>query len=471
MLKRVRVRLTLWYVTLFGLLLAAFSIFVYIVLSRTLHEKLDQSLLNAASVVAAGFNSEAAEADDGAVSSAAQALNEIRMPGVYLAIFDGDQPLASSFDQDDPISIPKDMLSDAYADGRTSFRTLEHYRWDGARAVVTVSHTKGKDYLIAAAEPLHDLAQQLESIRNVFYFGFPVSLLIATCGGFILAKKSLAAVVIMSNQAEQISSRNLNERLKVTNKGDELGHLARVFNDLLSRLDQSFESMRAFMADASHELRTPLSIIRGEADVALSQERDASEYREALATIQDEARRLSRVVDDMMALARADAGQRPLRVQEFYLNDLVEECCKAARVLALHEGVSLTLEPSSDIPYQGDEDLLRRMILNLLDNATKYTPSGGSVSVKLEREPANIKITVSDTGIGIPVESAPHVFERFFRVDSARSRAEGGSGLGLAIAKWVAEAHEGSIGVNSALGAGSTFTVRLPGQRPTNEPG
>jgi signal transduction histidine kinase len=159
--------------------------------------------------------------------------------------------------------------------------------------------------------------------------------------------------------------------------------------------------MREFIADASHELRTPLSIIRGEAEVALSQDRNSAEYTDALAIIQDEAKRLSRFVDDMMALARADAGQRQLQIDEFYLNDLVEECCKASTVLAV-KGVSLTLQPAADIAFRGDEDLLRRMLLNLLDNAIKYTPSGGSVTVALACEPASVKIIVSDTGIGIP---------------------------------------------------------------------
>src|SRR4030095_16603066 len=157
----------------------------------------------------------------------------------------------------------------------------------------------------------------------------------------------------------------------------------------------------------------PLSIIRGEADVALSQDRDVAEYRDALATIQDEAKRRSRIVDDMMALARADAGERPLQIQEVYFDDLVGECVRAARVLALHEGVSLSREPAPDIAYRGDEDLLRRMLLNLLDNATKYTPSGGSISVRIILESGTIRIVVSDTGIGIPAESANRVFERF----------------------------------------------------------
>jgi signal transduction histidine kinase len=151
-----------------------------------------------------------------------------------------------------------------------------------------------------------------------------------------------------------------------------------------------------------------------------------------------------------------------MRIEEFYFNDLVEECCKAATVLTVRKGVSLNIEPSPDIPFTGDEDLLRRMLLNLLDNAIKYTPAGGSVSVELRTEPGALQLAVSDTGVGIPAVDVPHVFERFYRVDKARSRADGGTGLGLAIAKWVVEAHKGSIEVTSTPDRGSRFTVTFP---------
>jgi heavy metal sensor kinase len=461
MFNSVRVRLTLWYVAVFGLVLAGFSVFVYLVLSQSLYARLDQSLSRAAEVVAGELRSEIVEHNGDASAGAVQTLTELHLPGTLVAMFDGQRLLASNF-EDDRLS-PDELLTATPPQTQIVFHTVKAYGPQGTRVAMISAEAGGKGYLVAVAEPLGNLMEQLRSIRRIFYIGFPVSLLVAGIGGFILARKSLAPVVAMSIQAERISARNLHERLQIGNKHDELGHLGRVFNDLLCRLDGSFESMREFIADASHELRTPLSIIRGESDVALSQERDSREYSDALTIIQDEAKRLSRIVDDMMALARADAGQRQLQLQEFYLNDLVEECCRAATVLTVREGISLTLAPTADIPFRGDEELLRRMLLNLLDNAIKYTPSGGSVSVELVREPANVKIVVSDNGIGIPADDAPHVFERFYRVEKARSRADGGSGLGLAIAKWVVEAHGGTIDLKSDPGQGSKFTVSLPG--------
>ncbi|HEY7547548.1 MAG TPA: ATP-binding protein, partial [Blastocatellia bacterium] len=317
-------------------------------------------------------------------------------------------------------------------------------------------------FIVLLTMPMRDLAAEIKTIKRTIYLWLPVTLIVAGIGGFLLAGKSLSPVVAMSEQAARISSTNLHDRLKVKNSRDELGRLARVFNDLLSRLDQSFDRLLTFMADASHELRTPLAVIRGEADVALSQDRDSDEYKEALTVIQDEAARLSHIVNDMLSLARADAGQSPLNREEFYLNDLVDECCKSARILASSKGITIRSTPSTDMAFRGDQEMLRRLMMNLLDNAIKYTPLGGSVEVRVKQRPGEAEIEVSDTGIGIETEAAARVFERFYRADKARSRAEGGSGLGLSIAKWAAEAHGGSIHLTSQPGRGSTFTVRLP---------
>jgi heavy metal sensor kinase len=461
MIKTVRVRITFWYVTVFGLLLAAFSAFVYGVLAQNLYARLDQSVTETADVVVGEFKSEIDE-NGGAIDiSAKQALAELQIRGVYLAILDDQGNLLAS--NRDGSQLPAASYS-SFQNGGTEPRLLTINGVDdsGVRFAILSASSGGRAYLIAAGQSQRHVNDQLRSIRRTFYLGFPASLLIAAIGGFLLARKSLAPVVAMANQVDLISAHNLHERLTVGKQNDELQHLARVFNELLTRLDGSFEEMRGFVADASHELRTPLAIIRGEADVALSDDREPAEYRDALVIIQDEAKRVSRIVDDMMALARADAGQRQLRVEEFYLNDLVEECCKAATVLTVSRGVSLTTVPTPDISFRGDQDLLRRMLLNLLDNAIKYTPNGGSVSVGVECEQDRVKIIVADTGIGIAASHAERVFDRFYRVDKSRSRADGGTGLGLAIAKWVAEAHNGSIELSSQPGQGSTFTVSFP---------
>jgi signal transduction histidine kinase len=220
--------------------------------------------------------------------------------------------------------------------------------------------------------------------------------------------------------------------------------------------------MRRFVADASHELRTPLSVIRGEADVALARDRGAAEYRQSLGVILDESRRLSRLVEDLLNLARADSGHVRLERSEFYLNDLVAECCRSMRALAEARGVTLECEPAPDTAFRGDEELLRRLVLNLLDNAIRYTPAGGKVTAALEANGAGARLRIADTGIGISETALPRVFDRFYRADEARSRQDGGFGLGLAIVQWIAESHGGAVEAASRPGSGSTFTVTLP---------
>jgi heavy metal sensor kinase len=314
---------------------------------------------------------------------------------------------------------------------------------------------------VLAAESLHSIQEELGVVRRVLYLGLPLVLLIAGAGGFLLASKNLAPVRWMAEQARKITDKNLHERLEIGAANEELAMLADSFNELLSRLDRSFETMRRFVADASHELRTPIAVIRGEADVALDHDRSPSEYRESLAIIQDEARRLTRLIDDLLNLARADAGRVNLHVEEFYLNDILAECCRSMQGRADAKRIELECRSPEDVGYRGDQELIRRLVLNLLENAIRYTPEGGRVRVSLEDSAGELRIQVADTGAGIPPEAAPHVFERFYRGDQARSRQNGGFGLGLSIVKWIAESHKGSVELSSQPGLGSTFTVLL----------
>jgi signal transduction histidine kinase len=205
-----------------------------------------------------------------------------------------------------------------------------------------------------------------------------------------------------------------------------------------------------------------LAVIRSEADVALSHERSTAEYKESLGVIQEESRRLSRLVDDLLNLARADAGHAQLHVEQLYLNDLLSECCRSVQPLAAARNIELECRSCEDVAVQGDEELLRRMMVNLLDNAIRYTPPGGRVSATIEAQGPDVRIRVADTGVGIAPDATGRVFERFYRADKVRNRQQGGFGLGLAIVKWIAESHHGAVDLTSQPGQGSTFTVRLP---------
>lgn len=469
MFNSVRVRLTFWYVLIFAVLLTAFSALLYQLLARDLHQHLDQSVINDVRTAAAGFQGQMLENQNDAVVATAHTLIEFRPHNTYLAVMTATRQLGANYYDEmsmpiaDPVlqePIATAWLQEAKAKQSPVLQTIKGFGTAGGR--LAAMQIPDSDYFIVVAQSQEEMQAHLAAMRRIFYFSLPLMLLIAGLAGFLLARKSLAPVAAMTEQVETINAHNLHERLQVSNQHDELGRLANVFNALLERVNRSFASLREFTADASHELRTPLAIIRGEADVALSQPRTSVEYQETLAIVRDEARRLSRIVDDMLALARADAGGHQLNREELYLNDLVEECCRSVQTLAAHKNIAVHCEALPDIEYCGDEELLRRMILNLLDNAIKYTAFGGNVRVELDETPSHITLSVIDNGIGIPAEAAAQVFDRFYRVDKARSRAEGGSGLGLPIVKWVAEAHQGTVRLQSHPGQGSEFIVELP---------
>jgi heavy metal sensor kinase len=461
MFNSIRVRLTLWYLLAFGALLAGFSTYVYSALSQDLNRQFDVSLLRTARSMANYF-AEFVERKNVA-AGARETVLELQLERLGTAIFREDELLAASAPDTVAAVASTNVLVASKAASRTSrepvFATDSR---SGKRLVAVTAALDGVNYEIVVLEPLAELRGQLARMGRIIFVGLPAALILAVGGGFLLARKSLQPVVTISEQAARISASNLDERLNIANPKDELGKLAGVINSLLSRLETSFRIMREFMADASHELRTPLAIIHGESEVSLSRDGTTSDYRGSLAVIHKQSNRMARIVSDMLALARADAGKQQLMVEELYLNDLVEECCRAAQALAVPKGVQLTYESSEDVSFRGNEELLKRMAVNLLDNAINYTPSGGCVSVKLASEPARIRLIVTDTGIGIPPECVERVFDRFYRVDESRTRADGGSGLGLSIVKLAAESHQGSVDLISEVGHGSTFTVSLP---------
>lgn len=461
MINSFRFRLTLWYLLFFSVLFVLFSLFLHGVLARSLEHRLDEALAVEANTTAAMLQDEFDEMQGNLRRASAEAVSGMRLNGSLVAILSGNRVLAAST----PLPQPQvDFIAARIALNRTADLTIAvpQVGHNGARAAVRRAAVGGQEYQVVALQSRDELVEDLAVLRRVTLLALPLVILLAGFGGYWLASRTLAPLGWIAEQAHRITHSNLHTGLDIGDAADELAVLAASFNALLARLDLSFESMRRFVADASHELRTPLSIIRGEADVALSHDRSGAEYRQSLAIILDESRRLSRLVDDLLNLARADAGRVKLQSEEFYLNDLLAECCRSAQSLAAARGIALECRPAGDAPFRGDEELLRRLVMNLLDNAIRYTLPGGRVSAALEAEESRFRIRIADTGVGISPDAAPHVFERFYRADTARSRQDGGFGLGLAIVKWIAESHHGEVAVATAPGAGSTFTVTLP---------
>jgi heavy metal sensor kinase len=306
------------------------------------------------------------------------------------------------------------------------------------------------------------LRRTQHEMADVFRLALPVAALLAAIGGWFLARRSLAPVAEMAARAGAISAASLSQRLPVINPHDEIGRLGTMFNATLERLEGAFQELRRFAADASHELRTPLTALRAEGEVALRNARDAGELRQSIGAMLEEAQRLQDLVDSLLILARAEAHAVPLQREPVSLGVLTREAVKSLRVLAEEKRQSLEVRVGEELVLLSDASLLRQALLNVVHNAIRYTPAAGRISVRCEGRGGQAVVEVADTGEGIAPEHQAKVFDRFYRVDKARSRTEGGAGLGLAIAKLAVERHGGRIELESALGKGSVFRIVLP---------
>jgi heavy metal sensor kinase len=288
-----------------------------------------------------------------------------------------------------------------------------------------------------------------------------VVLAVGLAGGWLISNRILRPLAAISATASAISATNLTGRIDPAAVDRELAELAGVLNAMFDRLEAAFERQARFTADASHELRTPLAILRSHAELALSRPRDAAEYREALEACLRASGRMAALVDGLLTLARADAGKLDLRREPVDLEKVIDDCVRLLAPLGQDKAITVvaTLQPAV---VHGDPVRLGQVVTNLLSNAVQYNRPGGHVLIQLRPTNGDILLTVEDTGCGIPQVDRPHLFERFYRVDKARSRASGGTGLGLAICKSIVEAHGGRIGFESEPGRGSTFWVRLP---------
>src|SRR5262249_12909634 len=401
----------------------------YVLLARSLYDRLDARLFSTLEATVSALKPALSKPGNDSIQ---RALDDLRFPNQTVAVMDANQQVIAQKIAPGGLLL---RLPPSPLDSSESVRFFElpesgEDADDSCRAAFQRVNgpQPGATYTVVVAQSLETLEDQLELIQNFLYVVVPLILVVACLGGWFLARRSLAPVVTMSERAQRISVENLDQRLPVVNPGDELGRLAATFNELLARLNRSFNQQRQFMTDASHELRTPLSAIRTTSAVTLQKEdRETQEYREALTIIEQEARRLTRTVEDMFLLARADAGSRVLHKASLYLDELLAECGRAAGVLAAQKNLRLEIAALPEAPFFGDEALLRQMMWNLLGNAIKHTPQRGSIQVALETRAAEYLITVSDTGSGIPAEAKEHIFERFYRADESRARAETGS--------------------------------------------
>lgn len=475
MLDSVRARLTLWHTAVLAVLLGLFAAGAYLFVVRITRARIDEAVLDAASILHAELAAERPRRGT-TREAAAEVLGELRFHGVGLMVFDsaGDvvasslpRPRAIAGEDADPPFDPGRLwrVARAAPAGRRRLVTVPDPEGGYRAAMLPVGMPDGR-FVAAAVLSVHEEAETLDAARLALAVAIPVALILSALGGWLLARRSLAPMVTMREHAARIGATNLGERLAIANPADEVGRLAAVINALLARLERAFSQQRQFMADASHELRTPVAVVQHESSLALSRPgRAAAEYEDALTVVRDAGRRLRRIVDDLFLLARADAGELPVHRVPLYLDETIADCARELRTLAERRGVTVTAAPLPEALLVGDEALLHRLVLNLLDNAIKFAAPGAGVTVRLLTRDATCRVEVEDTGPGIPPELQPRIFERFIRADAARSRHEddaGGAGLGLAIARSIAEAHGGRLDLVRSGPGGSLFAVTLP---------
>ena len=414
-LDRLRLQLTGWYAGTFSLILLLLGGGLFLVIRGQIARQLDGALGKAVAELKRAAAIREVESV-GARGAVVDAVDELHIPDRQLFLLDGDArpvkpPAADAWVQD----AARAALGAGAVDRTVSLPGERTLRLHAERFTLRGRTT----YVGVAVADQVELEDEYAALIGAFGAAAAFGLMMVAAGGYVLVRKSTEPV------------------------------------------ERTMAHMRRFMADAAHELRTPLTVVRTRAEVALQRDRSGPEYVEALRGVSSEAARLGGIVEELLTLARADAGERPLRRETVYLDDLALDAADAARVVAERQGVSVEMETFEEAAVTGDASLLRQLLETVLDNAVKFTPAGGRVRVGVSAPDGRPTVTVEDTGVGIPPDQLPHVFDRFYRGDAARGRSDG-AGLGLAIARWIADAHGAEIAVDSQVGRGTRVTIRFP---------
>ena len=459
------VRLTLWYLAIFALAQTLFGAGMWLILRNNLFDLVDDGLEAQVDDLKNFLQS---QPKDRSIAKVQEEVNEtytIEHPGDYLAVYADDNQLIfrSAFLQAHQSAlVPPDQVKRPIVRSRR----IDHRPF---RFLFQKLEVNGHVYTVEMGGPADDAVETLHDFRSYLLMFAPLLLLVAAGGGYWLSRRALSPVDALVHTARAVSGTNLSSRLQKLETGDELQRLSDTLNEMLDRIEAAFQRITQFTADASHELRTPVSLIRTEAELALRRSRGEAEYKESLRHILMEAERTTALIEQLLSMARADSGRETLHFEPVdlrqTLRSVVDGWQQVATIRSLQFSASLDVPPSldaRDFSVMGDETLLRRLADILLDNAFKYTPPPGSVHLSLEPQGESAVICVQDSGVGIAEEERGKIFERFYRVDKARSRAQGGAGLGLAIAQWIVTQHGGSIQVESQPGQGAIFRVELP---------
>jgi heavy metal sensor kinase len=453
-------RLVAWYAGVLTAVFVLLGVLTIFFLQRYLEANLLDTQARRARQIAGTLISAASRADEAALPAQVEKLYSPEASERFIRITraDGQLVYVSGPTKDehfDPVLVPA-------APPATAARKVHLPAGVLLIAAITAVGTDGTHYLVEVGASGAGTAATLTRVLLMLAAGLSIAVCVAVAGGFVLVRRSLDPVARMAAKAEAITQHNLSERLPAVKSGDEIERLAVSLNLMISRLQTAIDGSKQFVADASHELRTPLTVMRGELEGLAQDWQLPLHVREALGSVLEEVVRLAGIVEGLFALSRLDAGEAHAPWQRFDLGELAATTAGQMSLLAEDKDVSVTCESTPGVNVAGDRARLKQVIVNLLDNAIKYTPAGGHVSLSVKRDRDFAILEVADDGIGIPAEALPHVFKRFYRVDGSRSREQGGAGLGLSIVESICTAHDARVEVNSTPGKGSIFRIRAP---------
>ena len=461
----IRARLTVWYTGLLAVILVGLGFVLYALFSYSLWSKAEDSLHARATQLVSFIESADLAREDAASSDLTDpsVVDRFSADGTLIQIGDNQGRVINRSRTLTARPMSSGSAVGRALDGRASFERAV-VAGVGPVLVYTAPIMQRHSIIgvVQVATPVATITEALEPLRLLMLAVGTGALIVAAVGGHLLASVALAPIDRITQTARAIAAGTLDRRLHLTGAKDEVRRLAQAFDEMLDRIDETLARERQFTGDAAHELRTPLTILKGELEVALRRERPAGAYREAIVSMAQEVDRLVRLVEDLLILARADAGGVPLDLHLVPVETLVRSAEAHFSGAAQEKAITLRAEGTASLTVLGDADRLRQLLTNLIDNALAYTPGGGTVRLTWERDGAFARLRVIDTGSGIAPEDLPHLFDRFYRADRARVRTSGGSGLGLSIAQSIVNAHGGRIEIESRLGSGTTVTVWLP---------
>ena len=461
--QRLDVRMALWYTITFLTIIILIFGFLDYRLRRNLLKEIDRMLADEAQeIIKEGIKKSGSFNDQ--LKDYEKVVSNHRYYPIAFRVLDQKGKIIFSSATLSDLSFPKVFLDhvsyqkpinttlNVYHHGTTPFRLCTYFYREGGEL----------KYVVQIATHLRTMRKSIENFREHLFIAFFLALFFGSIGGWFLSRQSLKPIDKITEATKRITANNLSERLPLQGTGDDLDRLVRTINQMMERLEESFEKLSRFTGDAAHELRTPLASLKGETEVLLSRKRSSEDYQEALTNNLERLDFLIKLVNDLLILSQADEGKASLKIENLNFSELLKELYEAFNIVVMQKKISFTLSAPEEVLINFDSIKLKQLFSNLIDNAIKYTPNGGNISLLVQPGKGQVTVVLKDTGIGIPSDDLPHIFDRFYRVDTSRSRLSGGVGLGLSICQWIVKAHHGTIDVKSQLHQGTTFTVTLP---------